>query len=400
VRVFEQQAKRIGFEVVLATDRCHVLDDPWGDGAVALRFSEPERAAEIAARQGSFDGIAAVGDQPAYVASFIARRLGLRFSPPEAVNAARNKFLARERFRAAGLSVPSYFQVPLVEDPAVAARRATFPCVLKPLGLSASRGVIRANNDREFVSAFERIRRILASPDVLRNRETQDQFLQVESFITGREYALEGILSHGRLKTIAIFDKPDPLDGPFFEETIYTTPSREPAELQERLESCTRRGVEALGLTDGPVHAEMRSDGTSVYLLEIAPRPIGGLCAQAIRSSLGQPLEEMILRHAAGDDVSTWKRESAASGVMMIPIPAEGVYTRVEGVEAARGVPGIEDIIITAKEGHKLTPLPEASTYLGFIFARALTSDLAEAALRDAHARLEFQIAGALPVVR
>ncbi len=397
-RMFAEAAARLGLEPVLATDQCHQLDDPWGDGAITVRFHNPVRWAGVIAAQGPFDGIVAVGDRPAFLAALAAERLGIPYNSPASVEACRNKYLARERFRAAGLPVPEYFQAALAGDPSEAARKARYPAVLKPLGLSASRGVIRADNDEQFVAAFNRIRALLESKEIRLQRETQNAFIQVEGFIPGREFALEGIVTDGRLKTLALFDKPDPLDGPFFEETIYVTPSREPQEVQRSLIGTVERAVRALGLARGPVHAEMRLNERGVWMLEVAARPIGGLCARTLRFEGGMPLEELILRHAVGEDVSAVQLMEGASGVMMIPIPREGIYQSAEGVERARGVTGIEDVEITAKPGQKLVPLPEGASYLGFIFARIASPEQVEYALRAAHKELEFKLATELPV--
>lgn len=397
-RMFAAAAARMGLEAVLATDRCHILDDPWGDSAIPVRFEKPRQSVEAVAAAGRFTGVVAVGDRPALLAAHIAARLGLRFSAPEAVEAARNKFLARQRFRAAGLPVPRYERVALDADPEGAARRVSYPCVLKPLGLSGSRGVIRADDPADFSAAFHRIRDILALPEIRRQRDAADRYLLVEEFIPGRELAIEGIVTGGRLQLLAIFDKPDPLDGPFFEETIYVTPSRDPAHEQAALTGAVQRAVGALGLSEGPVHAEARINDRGVWMLEAAPRPIGGLCAKALRFNGGMPLEELILRHSAGEDVTGFRREAHAAGVMMIPIPRAGILHGVSGAEDAQAEPGVEEVIVTAKQGQALVPLPEGSSYLGFIFARGGTPGEVEAALRRAHDRLHFEILAKLPV--
>jgi biotin carboxylase len=395
-RVFADAAENLGYELMLATDRCHVLDDPWGDRAIALRFEDPHGAAAALAlaSRNRVDGIVAVGDRPAYIAALAAELMGIPYNSPDAVAASRNKFLARERFRAAALLVPDFQRICLAEGPDRAAHETRFPCVLKPLSLSASRGVIRADHPAEFRAAFRRIENLLADPDIARLHEDQDRFLQVESFIEGREFALEGILTDGRLRLLALFDKPDSLDGPFFEETIYVTPSRESDETQDAIVRTTQAAVKALGLTEGPIHAEMRVNGRGVWMLEVAARPIGGLCARVLPG-----LEELILRHAAGEPQGALAMSTPAAGVMMIPIPREGIYVDIEGLQRARSEPLIEAVIITAKQGQKLIPLPEGASYLGFIFARAATPDAIEQALRNSHGQLRFEIATALPVV-
>lgn len=387
VAEFFGAAERLGVELVLATDRCHILDDPYGDRATPLRFESipEERDIEALRARGPFDGVLAVGDRPAFLAAYCAERLGIRFHPSEAVAAANDKYETRRRFRAAGLNTPHYS---LIGSGGRDSPRS-FPCVLKPLHFSASRGVIRADNQAEFAAAETRIRRMTGA------RES----LLVEDFIPGREFALEGLVTEGKLQLLTIFDKPEPLDGPFFEETIYVTPSRESVEDQQAIADAAQLAVTALGLRRGPVHAEMRRNDRGVWMLEAAARPIGGLCSRVLRFEGGFGLEELLLRHALGEEVSTAKLAPGGHGVMMIPIPQAGIFSRVEGVEQARATADIEAVEITAKEGQLLKPLPEGASYLGFIFARSTDVDLAEEALRRAHSRLHFQIEPTLPVL-
>jgi len=389
IRVFAEAARRLDVDLTLATDRCHVLEDPWGDRAIPVRFGDVPASLE-ALRGRQFDAVAAVGDAPAVLAAEVASALGIPFHPPAAVRACHDKYVARQLFAAAGLPVPQFFRVPLAEGPDAAAPRAPYPCVLKPLALSASRGVIRANDPDEFRTAFARIKRLLA-------REAHSHYLQVESYIPGREFAVEGIVTSGSVRILAIFDKPDPLEGPFFEETIYVTPSRESVAAQQSMRDAVERAVRALGLYHGPFHAELRFNESGVWMLEVAARPIGGLCSKALRFGAGMPLEEVLLRHAIGEDIAALKLADAASGVMMIPIPRGGVYEDVAGVEDARNVEGADDVIVTAKVGQMLVPLPEGASYLGFIFARGADPAEAEQALRRAHTKLSFRIATALP---
>jgi biotin carboxylase len=272
--------------------------------------------------------------------------------------------------------------------------------VLKPLGLSGSRGVIRADSHPEFVAAFARIKAILRTPELLRQNDRVNGFLQVEEFLPGREFALEGLVTGGRLQRLAIFDKPDPLDGPFFEETLYVTPSREPETAQQAIIEAVQGGIWALGLTHGPVHAEVRLNECGVRVLEIAARPIGGLCAKALQFEGGAPLEEVVLRHALGERFERLRLATPASGVMMIPIPKGGIYEDAGGVQEAAAVPGVVEVAITAKQGQRLLQLPEGNSYLGFLFARGGSPAFVERALRQAHERLRFRIATVLPVSR
>jgi biotin carboxylase len=384
IRVFAEAARRIGAEVTLATDRCHIMDDPWGDRAIPVKFDRVEESLAVLREMvPKVDGVAAVGDRPAILAAEAAAMYGVPFHPPAAARMGHDKHAARERFQAAGMLVPEFFRSSSEED----AERAPYPCVLKPLGQSASKGVIRANDAAEFVAAFRRIQRM------------GEEDVQVEAYIPGLEFALEGLVTRGRLQTIAIFDKPDPLVGPYFEETIYVTPSRQPQEVQLALRDATQQAVNALGLSHGPIHAELRYNDRGAWILEAHARPIGGLCSRSLRMADAVPLEEMIMVHAFGGDVSMAQVDGPASGVMMIPTPMNGLYRGVEGVERALAVPLIEDVVITAAEGQHFVPPPEGASYLGFIFARGETPEEVEAALRAAHAELRFEFAAALETI-
>jgi hypothetical protein len=376
IRQFEHAARRLGADVTLATDRCGRMDDPWGDRAVAVKFHKVEQA--IRSLEGlRFDGVAAVGDKPALLAAEVAQAFGLPFHSAEAARAAVDKSVARAML-SGKLRTPRTY----------APDAAEFPCVAKPLGRSASCGVIRANDRAELDAALARIRR-LGETDVL-----------VENYIPGREYAVEGIATRGQFRALAIFDKPDPLEGPYFEETIYTTPSRAPERVQRELIETTAAAARMLGLCHGPIHAELRHNDEGAWFLEAHARPIGGLCSKAIRFRNGAPLEEFLVRHALGEDVSGWEREETASGVMMIPVPHGGWYRGVQGLDRAQAVAGIEEAIVTAKEGQLLIPLPEGSSYMGFLFARSETPAEVEAALRRAHAELRFEISTVLETLK
>ena len=388
-QAFLDAAGALGVEVVCASERPNVFEARAPDGLLTLDFDDPDAAAEGVRRFAEtfpIDAVVGVDDRTTVAAAAIAERLGLPANPVGAVAAARDKLEMRRRLVAAGVPVPRFEPVSLDDDPAPVARAATYPCVLKPLALSASRGVIRADTPLEFVAAVQRIARILAGAG------DTSRTLLAEEFVPGAEVALEGLLVGGALQTLALFDKPDPLDGPFFEETIYVTPSRLPEPVQAELATMTARAAAALGLRDGPVHAELRVGPRGPRVIEVAARSIGGLCSRALRFGTGMTLEELILRHALGRKIESYERERRPAGVMMLPIPRAGRLQAVTGTEAARAVSGVEDIVITTHRGQELVPLPEGWQYLGFVFARADTPEAVEQALRAAHARLDVEI--------
>jgi biotin carboxylase len=410
-REFIQAAEKLGLAVVFGTDRCHVLDDPWQDGALPLRFENPgEAAAKIVEHAGRepIHAVVALGDCAPPTAARAAESLGLLYHCPDTSDICRDKYRSRQRLKRCGLNVPPFARFPVEADPSDILNSGTtpigFPCVLKPLALSASRGVIRADNPQEFVSAFNRIQALLRSPEVQVTRQETSKYLQIEEYIEGEEIALEGIVDRGRMKVLALFDKPDPLVGPFFEESLYVTPSRLPPETQAAIMETLRRAAHALGLYHGPLHAELRINSHGPWILEVAARSIGGLCSRSLRfRSPGRDenisLEELLIRLALGEDVETIRREEAAAGVMMIPVPEEGIFQGVEGVEEARQTPGVKEIIITARPNQKLVPFPEGSSYPGFIFAGGSSPEFVEQSLRRAHQKLHFVLSPALPVI-
>ncbi len=410
-RSFEAAARKLSVELAYVTDRCHQLPDPWEDHAIAAHFEKPAEAGQAAVdhwRGNNVDGILALGDRPAHAAAFAARALSIPFHHPLAVEACRNKKRTREVLRDAGLPGLWFRAIALDPAPEPALLGITYPCVLKPLALSASQGVVRANNREEFVAAAARIRKLLRTPEIQATREANLDEMLVEGYLPGREVAVEALMTAGELRVLAIFDKPDPLEGPYFEETIYVTPSRLSAEQIAAIERMLRACVAALGLSHGPVHAEFRVDQATgqVWPLEIAPRPIGGLCAESLRfvspkkgeraDTFG--LEELLLRHTLELPGSDEDRESAASGVMMIPVPSSGIFQGVSGEVGAATTTGVTKIVITARVHDYIAAWPEGSSYLGFIFATGETPEIVETALRGAHAKLNFEITPRLEV--
>ena len=391
---FIEAARTLGVDLVCASERPNTLEAQLPDRFLTLDFTDPDGAAAAVAefsRAHPLRAVVGVDDVTAVAAAAIAERLGLTSSAAAAVATARDKFQMRECLAAAGVPIPRYRRLALKDDPFLAARGVGFPCVVKPLTLSASRGVIRANNVDQFIAAFRRIAALLARDDVSVTGDGAEYVL-AEAYIPGVEVAVEGLLIGGELHTLAIFDKPDPLQGPFFEETIYVTPSRLPDEVQRRIREVTASACAGLGLAEGPIHAELRVNETGPWVLEVAARSIGGLCSRTLRFGTGVTLEELILRHALGRPIVSLDRERRAAGVMMLPIPRAGRLRAVHGETAARAVRGIEDVTITAHRDQELIPLPEGWQYLGFIFARGDEPAAVEASLRDAHARLSFQI--------
>ncbi len=378
---FVRAAARLDAEVVVGSDRRQALAAAMGDRAVVVSLDNV--SAGVAAivelhERRPVDAVVAVDDQGVLVAAAASARLGLGTNSPEAVARTRDKAAMRQALAAAGVRQPEF----VVVGPGDAPTAPSYPCVVKPLELSASQGVIRVDVASELDATVARVRAICGDDTAP---------VVVEEYIAGAEIAIEGLLREDRLEVLAVFDKPDPLEGPYFEETIYVTPSRIDA---AGVTDLVAQGCAALGLRAGPVHAEARIDADGApWLLEIAARSIGGLCSRALRFGAGISLEEVILRHALGLSLDGLAREGAASGVMMLPIAAAGRLEAVNGQEAARAVPGIVGLEITIPPGRQVVPLPEGDRYLGFLFARADTPRAVEDALRRAFGCLEVVVA-------
>ena len=393
---FLSAASQLGVAVTIASDQPQTLSELSPRKSLVINFSKPEKATEeivALAQTHPIDAVVGVDDDTTILVSMVSKALSLPHNSVESAHTTRSKYQMRKALAAGGIPSPRFELISISTDPAEVANGVNFPCVLKPLSLSASRGVIRANNPREFVKAFQRIVSILESSDVKSRKDVRAAQILVEDFIPGIEVALEGIMIRGRLKVLAIFDKPDPLDGPFFEETLYVTPSRLPVDAQNDIISCTAQTADVLGLREGPVHAELRVNDDGAWIIEIAARSIGGLCARTLRFGMGISLEELIIRYAIGMEVESLQRERRPAGVMMIPIPHAGILREVRGKRGAEQVTGIEEITISIPIGQEILPLPEGASYLGFIFARGSTPESVEASLREAHRRLDFVIA-------
>jgi biotin carboxylase len=381
---FVAAAGALELDLIVASDRRSALQAVMGDRAQVVRLDRPNQAADqlVALHERlPFDAVLGVDDQGVLAASAVAERLGMPHSSVAAVATTRDKNLLRRRLSGAGMAQPSFALTTDDDGVEAAVESVGLPCVLKPLHLSASRGVIRADSLPEALAAARRIRSIAGSSEIL-----------VESYVEGVEVAVEALVSGGTTNVLAIFDKPDPLEGPYFEETIYVTPSRLAPGIQQRIRAELMFALEALDLDEGPVHAEFRINERGIYVLEVAARSIGGLCSRALRFGAGVSLEELILRHALGLGIDERRLEDRASGVMMIPIPARGRLVGVGHVERARALPGIEGLEITIPDGQTVVPLPEGDRYLGFLFASADDPSEVESALRRAHAQLEIAI--------
>ena len=405
-RSFQSAADSLNVEIAYITDRCSRMDDPWNDGALAVHFELPEGAAArvLEAQHGlPVDAVLAVGDRPTVAAGYVARALGLPHNHPASMEACRNKLRMREVLRDAGLPVPWFQSMKLDPLPEPSFMGIRYPCVLKPLSLSASQGVMRANNREEFLAGAARLKRLLDSAEIRATRDQHRHEMLVEGYLDGAEIAVEALLTRGELRLLTIFDKPDPLEGPYFEESIYVTPPRLSPTDQRAVETSLLRSVRALGLTHGSVHAEFRLNEQGVWPIEVAARPIGGLCARALRFVVPDGnkhigLEELLLRHSLELPGYDWPREQQASGVMMIPVPRSGVLEKVEGEAEARAIPAITDLEITARLHDFIAAWPEGSSYLGFLFARAANPSEVEDALREAHRKLRFALTPRLPV--
>ena len=396
---FLEAALKLNVEVVVASEEAATTADESPRHMLVLDFSAPPAATQTIvefAKTYPIAAIVGVDDDTTLLATAASEALGLPHNPVDSAKATRNKYLLRHTLATNGVSVPAYQRFSICDNPTeIAAKLGTdthvsFPCIIKPLSLSASRGVIRADTPAEFVKAFQRTAKLLHT--LQESTDPPAQYLIVEDYIPGIEIALEGILLDGMLKTLALFDKPDPLEGPFFEETLYITPSRLSVDIQEALHCATAEAAKALGLRHGPIHAELRYNDKGAHLIEIAARTIGGLCARTLRFGTGMSLEELVIRHAIGQPVDELQREQQAAGVMMIPVPKAGILGEVRGKTAAHCVDGIVEINITIPIGGEVVPLPEGARYLGFIFARAETPEAVETALREAHRQLEFVI--------
>lgn len=383
---FVAAATELGVDLVIATDGSLPMASGRIIEVVAIDCDRPDEAADRIAAVGGLDAVLGVDDAGVVIAARAAAHLGFPADSPDAVAATRDKAVMRSLLAAAG--VPGARHRVAADETGVLAAAAElgYPVVLKPRSLAASRGVMRADDSDQAVAAFRRLGAILTEAGATLP-------ILVEEYLPGDEVAVEGIAGPDGVEVLAVFDKPDPLDGPFFEETIYVTPSRHDPGVLAEVERLVTRGVVAIGLAHGPVHAEVRLTPDGPRLLEVAARSIGGLCGRSLRfGMLAQSLEVVLLRSALGMNRRGMRREEQASGAMMLPIPREGTLREIRGQAAVFEVEGITELEITIPLGRHIRPLPEGGRYLGFLFARADTPEEVERALREAHALLEVVI--------
>ena len=401
VHAYLEAARDLGIEMLVASEGEHSLVPDIGDG-LRVDLADPEAAVERvlgAHRVRPVAGVVATDDGTVEIANRIAAVLGLAHNAPSAARIARRKDLARGALAEARLPVPAARRVDLRRPLGPQLSGVGFPSVVKPLALSASRGVIRADDLPGLEAACRRAGAIARAAAVESIVAEERDTLLVESFMPGPEIALEGMLRGGELSVLAIFDKPDPLDGPFFEETIYVTPSRHPRAVQALAAERVRAGCAAYGLTEGPVHAELRLHDGDAWIIEIAARTIGGDCARLFTFGSGTSLEHLVLQRALGRSPDVPFRDAGrAAGVLMIPTPGAGTLRRVEGVMAASRIPGIREVSVTVREGYELTPLPEGGTYLGFVFALGDDPAGVEESLRRAQETIRVVVAPSLAV--
>ncbi len=392
---FLEAATRNGIDVVAASDKSNVMAEKHPDQLLTLDFRKPAECAKQVLKfhaRSPIDAVLPVDDETAVVAAAIGSALRLKHNSVASAKSARDKDLLMTLLDRNGIRVPASIAFGIDTAPESIAPQVEYPCILKPVCLSGSRGVIRANDEIRFLQAWERIQRILSDPKIRSKGPDLAGKILVQDYIQGPEVAIEAILTAGKLQILAIFDKPDPMEGPFFEETLYVTPSRHPPEVIDTLMECISSATLAIGLQQGPVHAELRFNEAGAWMIDLAARSIGGLCSRTLRFGTGLSLEDLILRNALGRDMSGLQRETTAAGVMMIPIKRGGILRGIRGLDAAQKLPLIQNVTITARLDNPIVPLPEGSSYLGFIFARGPQAADVEDAMRNAFARLAFEV--------
>ena len=395
---FLQAAKVLGIDVIVAGNLCHQLAGHWQlDTLLSLPFDDPAKAAQLMQQElaGQIpQAVIGIDDHGVEAAAAIAEVLHIKSNSRHAVETLHDKYRFRKLQQQLGLPFPVFVPIPISSNRINQIQSFEFPAVVKPTRLSGSRGVIRVNTAEELDEAIDRI------DDINRhsNMDTPDIGVLLEQYLEGSEHALEAIMEEGELRTLAIFDKPDPLQGPYFAETIYVTPSCLSKDTQMEYQRQVQMICWQAGILNGPVHAEARIHHGTVTLLEVAPRSIGGSCGKVLRHALGMSLEELILRCALGEALPDIDHSGPAAGVMMLPVPAAGIFNDIDGIEDAQALPGIEAVEVSARPGDRVLPLPEESTYLGFVFASGESPEFVVSALREARDRLFIRIKPILDV--
>lgn len=384
---FLEAARKLGVDVFIATDSDFSPPDPSNSVIDGISFCDPKEAgrqiADIIRHQGPMS-VLAVDEAAVEVAEWTRVALGLIDHPNSGILATRDKRELRQRLRENNISQPKTFDILELEQ---GRGEIPFPVVVKPSKGSGSIGVTKAQNQQELTKS------LITVQDVIAKMTISNQCIVVEEYIPGVEFAVDILVTDGKLHVLVIFEKPDPLVGPFFAETIYVTPPHLTDSQLEALHSVIQKCIRALSINNGPLHLELRLTSANDWVpIDIASRSIGGNCSNALAFASNTSLEELIIQNALGLEVINTQRERRASGVYMIPAETLGTLVAVHGVEAALKVRFVEDIQITVKPGTKTVPLPFDNQYLGFIFAKAPGAKTVEKALRTARALLEIEV--------
>jgi biotin carboxylase len=385
-------ADKLDLKILVVTDNSQVFSDQFPDNIITMNFDHwTEKLDEISEWSDRFNLMAVIGvdEESILLAAIFSQYLGIEHNSIESVMRTKNKLLMRFELKKARMNCPWFRSFSIEKLPDDIIEEINFPCVIKPTFLSASQGVLRVNNEQEFKEGFQILTDLLSQKKIKKRGGEEANYIMVEEYIPGNEVSIEGIVSQGKLKILAIFDKPEPLEGPTFEETIFVTPTTLSGSMQSSLYETAQQAMETLGIVKGPVHIEVRINSNGNYILECASRSIGGMCSKILEFQGGMSLEELILRSSLGRNIEKSNLSDTAKGVMMMPIKNSGKLKEMRGVEEAISVDGITDLQITIKPGEMLDPLPKGDRYLGFLFAEGKNQEMVIKDLKNAWSKIE-----------
>ncbi|MBS1256004.1 MAG: Alanine--anticapsin ligase [Deltaproteobacteria bacterium] len=389
---FMNAADKLDLKILVVTDNSQVFSDQFPDNIITMNFDHwTEKLDEISEWSDRFNLMAVIGvdEESILLAAIFSQYLGIEHNSIESVMRTKNKLLMRFELKKARMNCPWFRSFSIEKLPDDIIEEINFPCVIKPTFLSASQGVLRVNNEQEFKEGFQILTDLLSQKKIKKRGGEEANYIMVEEYIPGNEVSIEGIVSQGKLKILAIFDKPEPLEGPTFEETIFVTPTTLSGSMQSSLYETAQQAMETLGIVKGPVHIEVRINSNGNYILECASRSIGGMCSKILEFQGGMSLEELILRSSLGRNIEKSNLSDTAKGVMMMPIKNSGKLKEMRGVEEAISVDGITDLQITIKPGEMLDPLPKGDRYLGFLFAEGKNQEMVIKDLKNAWSKIE-----------
>ena len=353
---FVTSAEKLDLDFLVITDSQQVSGQ-FSDTVIIHSFDE-ELENDVKEKLQDVTHILPVDHSALKFSAYLVDLLKAKGNNTKSINTAMNKFESRKIFNSISEIKIQNAIVKKIEDIEIFINE-NGTSVLKPIYGTASKSVIKVESFQENKAEVEKLM-----------QDCSDQDLIIEEFVDGSEYALEGNLINSELNKIVIFDKPINYKEPYFEESIYIAPTEIPDKTQKEIVNLIGKACKKLGLENGPVHVEFKIHNKEIFIIEINPRMIGGLCSRCLSFGLFKTsLEEIALHAFLNNELKSIDLLSNFVGVLMIPTPISGKFISINKNEL-ESIPNVSGVEITVSENSNLLEPPFGDKYLGFVFSQ------------------------------